>query len=208
MTKVFNSLEEIQKYYNKKTNTYVFKEKGEYIHYVVCDFNLDVEANIDALNIHAYNIYALDIEASIIIADNIRARNITYYDLCIALDSIKCESIEPASITARHFVVNGTLEIGMSSKEAIKELYKEREYLLGDKVHNKSETWHDDITHYDNINHCLLIIDKDLDRLAELEKENELLKKNLEQLEKNAVETHRVHCCDADGYIIQFNGER
>lgn len=112
MTKIFTSLEEIQKYYNKKTNTYVFKEKGEYIHLVVCDFNLDVEANIDVLNIHAYNIYALDIEASIIIADNIRARNITYYDLCFATDSIKCNSIEPQSINAKHFVLEGTLEIG------------------------------------------------------------------------------------------------
>ena len=71
----------------------------------------------------------------------------------------------------------------MNCKEAIKELYKEREYLLGDKVNNKSETWHNDIVHYDNINHCLLTIDKDLDRLAELEKENELLKKDLEILE-------------------------
>ena len=62
-------------------------------------------------------------------------------------------------------------------------MYKEREYLLGDKVNNKSETWHNDIVHYDNINHCLLTIDKDLDRLAELEKENELLKKDLEILE-------------------------
>ena len=71
----------------------------------------------------------------------------------------------------------------MNSKESVKELYKEREYLLGDKVNNKSETWHNDIVHYDNINHCLLTIDKDLDRLAELEKENELLKKDLEILE-------------------------
>lgn len=71
----------------------------------------------------------------------------------------------------------------MNGKESVKELYKEREYLLGDKVNNKSETWHNDIVHYDNINHCLLIIDKDLDRLAELEKENELLKKDLKVLE-------------------------
>ena len=35
----------------------------------------------------------------------------------------------------------------MNSKESVKELYKEREYLLGDKVNNKSETWHNDIVH-------------------------------------------------------------
>ena len=88
----------------------------------------------------------------------------------------------------------------MNSKEAVKELYKEREYLLGDKVHSKSETWHNDITHYDNINHCLLTIDKDLDRLEELEKENEVLKKELERLEtlKNIIETDHIVILEGD----------
>lgn len=58
----------------------------------------------------------------------------------------------------------------MTSKESVKELYNEREYLLGDKVHNKSETWHNDIVHYDNINHCLLTIMKDLEVLGILKK--------------------------------------
>ena len=98
----------------------------------------------------------------------------------------------------------------MNSKESVKELYKEREYLLGDKVNNKSETWHNDIVHYDNINRCLLTIDKDLDRLAELEKENELLKKNLEQLEiiKNAAETDCIDFAYCEDERITFNDER
>ena len=58
----------------------------------------------------------------------------------------------------------------MTSKEVLKELYKEREYLLGEKVNNKTKNWHNDITHYDNINHCLLTIKQDLDRLEKLEK--------------------------------------
>ena len=58
----------------------------------------------------------------------------------------------------------------MVSKEALEELYKEREYLLGEKVNNKTKNWHNDITHYDNINHCLLTIKQDLDRLEKLEK--------------------------------------
>lgn len=111
MIKVFNKLEEIQKYYNKKSNTYVFKEKGEYIYLVVFEFNLDVEANIDALSINAWDIDALDIEASYILADNIRARNITYYGVCCAYNSIKCKSIEPAAVNAQHFVLTGDLEI-------------------------------------------------------------------------------------------------
>lgn len=111
MVKVFNKLEEIQKYYNKKSNTYVFKEKGEYIYLVVFEFNLDVEANIDALSINAWDIDALDIEASYILADNIRARNITYYGVCCAYNSIKCKSIEPAAVNAQHFVLTGDLKI-------------------------------------------------------------------------------------------------
>ena len=57
------------------------------------------------------------------------------------------------------------------------------------------------------INHCLLTIDKDLDRLEELEKENELLKKNLEQLEtlKDNVETGDV-VHEANGHVM-FSGE-
>ena len=64
----------------------------------------------------------------------------------------------------------------MNSKESVKELYKEREYLLGEKVNNKTKNWHNDITHYDNINHCLLTINQDLDRLEKLEKEYQDLK--------------------------------
>ena len=94
----------------------------------------------------------------------------------------------------------------MTSKEALEELYKEREYLLGEKVNNKSETWHNDITHYDNINRCLLTIDKDLDRLEELEKENKELKKELERLETLNDNLGIKHVNDDDGNVI-FNGE-
>ena len=38
MTREFNNIEEIQKYYNKKTNTYIFKENGEYIEFVIFHF--------------------------------------------------------------------------------------------------------------------------------------------------------------------------
>ena len=45
MIKEFNSLDEIQKYYNEDANTYIFKEDGKYIDLVVFNFDLDVEAN-------------------------------------------------------------------------------------------------------------------------------------------------------------------
>ena len=63
----------------------------------------------------------------------------------------------------------------MTNKEAVQELYNEREYLLGEKVNNKTKNWHNDITHYDNIGHCLLTIREDLDRLEKLEKAFKIL---------------------------------
>ena len=52
MVKEFNSLEEIQKYYDKDTNTYVFEENGSYIDLVVLNFYLSIDANIEAFNIN------------------------------------------------------------------------------------------------------------------------------------------------------------
>ena len=63
----------------------------------------------------------------------------------------------------------------MTSKEAVQELYNEREYLLGEKVHSKTKTWHNGIIHYENINHCLLTIREDPDRLEKLEKAFKIL---------------------------------
>ena len=50
VTKEFNSIDEIEKYYDEKTNTYIFTEDEEYI-----DLKLDLnaEANIDVKNIVA-----------------------------------------------------------------------------------------------------------------------------------------------------------
>ena len=61
----------------------------------------------------------------------------------------------------------------MNSKEWIKELYREREYLLADKVNNKGSDWSENIKHYDNIGKALLEISKDLYML-------EILKKHIE----------------------------
>ena len=76
MVKQFDSLEEIQKYYDKNTNTYVFVENEEYIEVVVFDFDLNVEANIDAYDIEACDINAWDINACNINANNIKVRDI------------------------------------------------------------------------------------------------------------------------------------
>lgn len=55
-SKEFNNLEEIQKYYDKESNTYVFGENDEYIDTVVFNFDLNVKANIDDKNIVAIDV--------------------------------------------------------------------------------------------------------------------------------------------------------
>ena len=109
MIKRFNSLAEIQNYYNKDTNTYIFKKDGKMIDLVIFNFHLDVRANINALNIEAKNIKAFDIKARDINARNIdaqdisasdiysrkirawniKAQDINYYSSCFAYNSIK-----------------------------------------------------------------------------------------------------------------------
>ena len=136
MIKEFNSLDEIQKYYDEKSNTYIFKENGSYIDLVVFNFDLDVEANIDAgcidaLNINAVNIkawdvytrnldaydiaawciYSWNIYACNIEAYSIKARNISYFAVCFAYDNIKCKSIKGRRENAKHFVLDGNLEM-------------------------------------------------------------------------------------------------
>ena len=126
MIKIFNSLEEIKKYYDKETNTYVFKENGEYIDLVVFNFDLDINANIDAMDIKAKNINvldidstdinaldinALDIKANDINAWDIIANDITYFAVCFAYNNIKCKSIKGRAPTTNHFVLNGKLEV-------------------------------------------------------------------------------------------------
>ena len=117
----FNNLEEIQKYYDKKTNTYIFIENKGYIDLVIFNFDLKVDSNIrayniraeniDALNIDAWDINARDITARNIDAWNINARNINYYGVCFAYQNIKCKSIKGRRENARHYALDGELEV-------------------------------------------------------------------------------------------------
>lgn len=146
MIKEFNSLEEIQKYYDEKTNTYVFKEDGKYIDLIKFNFDLKIFSHIDALGIEARNIDAYDInshninvwdidartlvcndinawdvKADFIYACNINALNINsividYYAVCFAYKSIKCKSIKGHRENAKHFVLDGKIEIKEENK--------------------------------------------------------------------------------------------
>ena len=126
MTKEFNSLEEIEKYYDEKSNTYIFKENGWYIDLVVFNFDLNIQANIDAKNINAFDIKACNIKACNIDACDIKAMNIeawdinawnievqdiSYYAVCFAYKNIKCKSIKGRRDNAKHFVLDGMLEV-------------------------------------------------------------------------------------------------
>ena len=126
MIKEFNSLEEIQKYYDENTNTYIFKEDDEYIDLVVFNFDLAINANIDAMDINAWDIYANDINAWDIntrkirandiyawdiIASDINAKDISYFAVCYAYKNIICKSIKGRVPTAKHFVLYGKLEV-------------------------------------------------------------------------------------------------
>ena len=98
MVKQFDNLKEIQKYYDKNTNTYVFVENEEYIEVVVFDFNLNIEANIDAYDIEALDINAWNINACNINANNIKARNINAIDIDAC--NIKARNINAIDIDA------------------------------------------------------------------------------------------------------------
>lgn len=126
MTKEFYSLDEIQKYYDKKSNTYIFIEDDERIDVVVFNFDLDVKANIDAKTINAFDIRACNIKACNIDACDIKAMNIevwdinawnieaqdiSYYAVCFAYKNIKCKSIKGRRKNAKHFVLDGILEV-------------------------------------------------------------------------------------------------
>ena len=121
MIKAFNKLDEIQKYYDKESDTYIFKEYGTYINLVVFNFDLNIKANIEAWNIYAnninaYNIQAKSIKADDIVANNIEAWNIyaddiSYWAVCFAIHNIECKSIKGRIENAKHFVLDGHIYI-------------------------------------------------------------------------------------------------
>ena len=103
--KVFNNLEEIQKYYDERTDAYIFKEDGKWIDLVIFEFDLRIKADIYARNIKAHHIFAYDIDAWNITAWDINAYNIEAWDIIawnIKAINIKVENIfKSTTINAR-----------------------------------------------------------------------------------------------------------
>ena len=111
--KVFNSLEEMNPYYNEETNTYEFIENNRLID-IKIDFDLNMECNIKsrnikaldikACNINSGNIKACDIEAWDIEAFDIKARDIQAFD--INAGDINAWDINSGDINARNIKAN------------------------------------------------------------------------------------------------------
>ena len=99
MVKEFNSLEEIEEYYDIETNTYIFKEDGEHIDLVIFNFDLNLDANIEVYNINACDIHVRDINARNIHANNIYANNIN-------ANHIKAHNIYALDIKVKNIIAN------------------------------------------------------------------------------------------------------
>lgn len=110
---------------------------------IECNFNIDVKANIKAINIkardikardiNAWNIKAWNIKADDIKANDIKARDINAYDIkandikandisyyafCISYNNIICTSIKGSRYNSFHKCLDGELTI----KEKLKEI--------------------------------------------------------------------------------------
>ena len=98
MLRVFNNLKEMKKYYDKKTNTYRFRENNKFIDEIIINFDLNIESNIEAHNVRgtsitAKNIHALNISAWEINACDIESR-------CIDVGVIRARDIYTSTIEA------------------------------------------------------------------------------------------------------------
>ena len=112
----FNNLEEMEPYYIKETNTYVFEEA------ITINFPLFVGANINAHDINAWDITAWDITARDINAMDINtmdinAKNIEYWAVCIAYRSFKCKSVKGRRENSIHKCLDQEIEFVKIRKE-------------------------------------------------------------------------------------------
>lgn len=127
---------QLKKYYNKKTNTYVFKKRHN-----TCDirilFKLEVDAdiyagniyseselkanniiakyiyafNLKAQNIQAWNIYIHnELEAKNIYAEYVRANSLTLSDCC-KVEYLKCMHIAGNNIDCLHTIDSSNIEV-------------------------------------------------------------------------------------------------
>ena len=108
------NIKEMEKYYNEKTNTYVFYDDVDFyvdiqVHSSIKAMDIKAEGNLEAWDIKAIDIDASDICAWNIEARNITAKNISYYAVCFAYQNIICETIKGERKNAKHFCLDGEI---------------------------------------------------------------------------------------------------
>ena len=86
ITREFKWIDEIDKYYDEKSNTYVFKEGDKYIDLVIINFDLYVDADIEACDLECMDIKAryldvMDLNALKVEADTVNAHTIKAYKI-------------------------------------------------------------------------------------------------------------------------------
>lgn len=109
-----NNQEELKKYYDEKTNTYIFEDDVRFNYDIVTPCNINARniysdniiaapninaddivsrcievTDIIAKNIYSLYIYANNINVHNIVADDIFADDISYYEYCIAFGRLK-----------------------------------------------------------------------------------------------------------------------
>ena len=122
MTKVFNNLEEMKRYYDEETDTYIFKENDEFIDEIIINFDLNVESDIVACVVRATSITAKNIHAR-----NITAWEINAYDIesrCIDVGVIQARdiytsTIEAMDIYARDIKAFGLIAVNIYARDIV-----------------------------------------------------------------------------------------
>lgn len=130
--KEFNNINEIQKYYDEKTHTYVFREDEDYIELVIFNFDLNIQENINAWNIEANDINAKDIFGYDIEVHDIKGHDIKGHDIHankIIANDIYARNIDSLNIKSRYInavdidggdIVTGNIDAGNIYAENIK----------------------------------------------------------------------------------------
>ena len=134
---------------NEELKSYIVNGSIVFNESIQCNFDIHVNANIDAYNIKAYNIKAYSIEAYNIEAYNIKAHNIeaanidahdikaynikaynidaynidaaniSYYAFCVSYGGIICTSIKGRRNNSFHNCLDGMLTIKEQTKKII-----------------------------------------------------------------------------------------
>ena len=104
---------------NEELKSYIVNGSIVFNESIQCNFDIHVNANIDAANIKADNIKAYNIDAANIDAHNIEAHDISYYAFCVSYGDIICTSIRGRRNNSFHKCLDGKLTIKEETKKIV-----------------------------------------------------------------------------------------